>query len=64
MKYMMIFIKKWRWDYVESINIDFSSNNEIILEYSFQSKIEFVINYIEVTEPSKYEYPKVIDWCR
>ena len=43
-------------------DIDFDKNKELILEYNYQSKIEFVINFIDcanITEDD--DYPKIID---
>lgn len=43
-------------------DIDFDTNKVLILEYNYQSKIEFVINFIDCVDISSDDmYPKIID---
>lgn len=43
-------------------DIDFNTNKELFLEYSYYSKIEFIINFInEENISTKDTYPKIID---
>lgn len=43
-------------------DIDFDVNKELILEYNYQNKIEFVINFIDSINISlDDDYPKIID---